>query len=57
MKRSCPKMKRTPERIECTELKGLCIHQYYKQCRGMYELTEKSAECPIRDWSKDDGKR
>lgn len=50
-------MKRTPERIECTELKGLCIHQYYKQCRGMYELTEKSAECPIRDWSKDDGKR
>ena len=48
MKLSCPKMKRTKDRIECKTLGSLCIHQYYKICVGRYELTERAFNCPIQ---------
>ena len=47
MKLTCPMVKRTAERIECKALGSLCIHQYYKQCMGRYELTERAFDCPI----------
>lgn len=44
---NCPESKRTPERIMCKVLNSICIHQYYKVCKGMYELTERAFNCPI----------
>lgn len=47
----CPMAKFTQERIKCKALKDqiseLCIHQYYKQCKGRYELTPGAQECPL----------
>ena len=47
MKLTCPMVIRTPNRIECKALGSLCIHQYYKQCMGRYELTDRAFSCPI----------
>lgn len=43
----CPMAKFTQERIQCKRLDALCIHQYYKQCKGRYELTPGAQECPL----------
>lgn len=48
MKLTCPMVKRTRDRIECKALGSLCIHQYYKQCKGRYELTDRAFNCPIQ---------
>lgn len=53
--RYCPMAERTAERIKCKALDSLCIHQYYKQCRGIYELTEFGLNCPLAK-EKNDGK-
>ena len=53
--RYCPKAKRTAERIECEALNSLCIHQFYKVCRGIFELTEAGLNCPIAK-EKEDGR-
>lgn len=53
MKRTCPKAKRTQERIECTALGSFCLHQYYKQCRGSFELTERAFSCPVAKWEEE----
>ncbi len=47
MKLTCPMCQRTKERIECKALGSLCLHQYYKVCKGRYELTERAYKCPI----------
>lgn len=57
MKRTCPMMIRTPDRIKCKALGSLCIHQYYKQCRGMFELTEFAFSCPLAKEKQDGEKR
>lgn len=44
---TCPKSIRTRERIECKVLGSLCIHQYYKVCKGRYEFTDKAFSCPM----------
>lgn len=45
---------RTAERIKCKALGSLCIHQYYKVCRGIYELTEFGLNCPIAKEKEDE---
>ena len=50
---NCPCAVRTPERIKCKVLDSLCIHQYYKMCKGMYELTERAFDCPIAKKEKE----
>lgn len=54
MKLTCPQMKRTSQRIECKTLGSLCIHQYFKQCKGTYELTERAFTCPLAKEQKDE---
>ena len=51
--RFCPQAKRTRERIKCNALGSLCIHQYYKQCKGIFELTEAGLNCPIAKKEKE----
>lgn len=53
MKLTCNLMKRTRDRITCKELKTPCIFQYYKQCKGAYELTDGALTCGIRERAKD----
>ena len=44
---TCPMSIRTNERIECKVLGSLCIHQYYKQCKGRFEFTKRAFNCPV----------
>lgn len=52
MRRECPKGKRTRDRIHCTATGQVCIHQYFKQCRGVFEYTERAFTCPLKEEKK-----
>ena len=35
-------------RVMCDKTNGLCVHQYFKRCKGWWDLTEHAAQCPAR---------
>lgn len=53
----CEYAEETGERLQCRKLNNLCIHQYYKICRGRYLLTEWSEMCTLREKEGEDGKK
>lgn len=35
-------------RVICTKTGNLCAYQYYRQCKGWFELTDGAAGCLMR---------
>lgn len=35
-------------RVQCRKLGGLCVHQYFKRCKGWWALTDTAGRCPVR---------
>lgn len=35
-------------RVYCNKTKGLCLFQYYKNCKGWWVNSPQAAQCPIR---------
>lgn len=43
----CEYAVKTRDRIQCKLIDGVCIHQYFKICKGWYELTEGAGACGV----------
>ena len=36
-------------RVICKKINGYCAHQYYKRCKGWWNLTDQAKDCPVRE--------
>lgn len=50
MKYLCPKAKETKEKIQCTATGDICVHQYFRQCKGNWWHTQGALKCKAKEW-------
>ena len=54
---ACPYAKYNSEmQIICSKLAGPCAHQFYRECKGWWALTQQAADCPARKETTTNGK-